>query len=86
MGVAKDGLRGRQAQTEQELGKLALERVRLTRRIEELDRSIFAMQVVIQANSLALKELDADETIRNAKEFEAATMTAETIMEVNDNA
>lgn len=67
MGLTKEGLTNRQAQTEQQLGKLALERVQLAHRIEELDKNIFAMQVVVQANSLALKDLDTEAAIEAAK-------------------
>ena len=80
MTVAKQGLTARQAQTEQELGKMAVECVRLTQRIEELDRSIFAMQVAMQANSYALKDLDTDEAIEKAKQ--EAAQAAQTEQEV----
>ena len=77
MSVAKEGLAKRQAQSEQELGKLALERVKLTQRLEELDKTLFTLQVVIHANGLTLKELDADEAIEKAKAEAEAAKTME---------
>ena len=76
MSVTREGVTNRQAQTERELGKLALERVQLTQRIVELDSSIFALQMAMQANTSTLKELDTDEAIENAKKAEAAAKPA----------
>ena len=84
MSVTRDGVSQRQAGIEQELGKLALERVQLTHRIEELDQSIFALQMAMQANTYALRDLDTDEAIQKAKEDEAA-QAAKTNTEVTDN-
>ena len=73
MSLTKDNVTKRQAQTEQEMGKVALERVRLTQRIEELDKILMAMQAVAQANTFTLKDLDTEAAIEAAKAQEVNT-------------
>ena len=67
MGVAKAGLIARKAQAEQVLLKLALERIQAANRIEELDHGIQMGQLAIQVTDAALRDVEADEAIENAK-------------------
>jgi len=76
MGVAKAGLIARKAQAEQVLLKLALERIQVARRIEELDHGIQMGQLAIQVTDAALRDIEADESIESAK-GKAADETAQ---------
>lgn len=62
---------------------MALEHMKHERRMKELEQSILVLDLVIQANDMALRDVDTQAAIEAAKN-EAAT-TAATTEEVKPN-
>ena len=55
---------------QQRCRELAYERLSLTRRIEEIDKQLTALEGAGEANSLALKDMDTEAAIAAAKATE----------------
>ena len=66
--VAKEQIKNRKDQYQREVEKLALERLKLTRRIEEIDKAVAQYETAIQVGDLALRDLDTEAAIAAAKE------------------
>lgn len=67
MSIVKDGLDKRQAEYERRMGALALERLRLSKRIAEIDKDIAMYESAVQAGSLMAKDIEAEAVIASAK-------------------
>jgi len=68
--IAKEEAQKRQDGFQRARGELAHERLSLTRRIEEIDKQLTAYEGAIEANSLALKDMDTEAAIAAAKAAE----------------
>lgn len=62
----KEALLGRQNQYKSKLGELALERLRLIKRMEDIDISIKQLDAAIIENDQALKDFATQEAIDKA--------------------
>jgi hypothetical protein len=67
MGVLNDGLRQRSEAYNKNIGELAYERLRLTRRIEAIDAEIKQYEIAQAANDLVRRDLDTDAAIQAAQ-------------------
>ena len=72
-----DNLKNRKDSFDNEIGKLAYERIRLMRRVEEIDNTLQQLEGAQIANDLVQKDIDVKETIAQARK-EAAEKKAET--------
>ena len=70
--IAKEEAQKRQDGFQQRCRELVYERLSLTRRVDEIDKQITALEGAIEANSLALKDMDTEATITAAKATEEA--------------
>ena len=71
----KDEITKRQEVYQMRRGELALERLALTRRIEEIDRDLATYEAAVQANAQALKDLGTEAVIAAAKAAAQPTQT-----------
>jgi len=72
-----DNLKNRKDGFANEIGKLAYERIRLMRRVEEIDNTLQQLEGAQIANDLVQKDIDVRETIAQARK-ETAEKKAET--------
>ena len=68
--IAKEEAQKRQDTFQQRLKDLALERLSLTRKTEDIDKELAALDMAIGVNSLALKDMDTEAAIAAAKATE----------------
>ena len=76
--IAKEEAQKRQDTFQRACGELAHERLSLTRRIEEIDKQLIALEGASEANSLALKDMDTEAAIAAAKAAEEVADNKET--------
>jgi len=67
VGIASDGLMARQEQLDKKLKELAYERLRLTRRVEQIDDTLTMLQAAGAANALMRTDLDTEAAIAEAQ-------------------
>jgi len=68
--IAKEEAQKRQDTFQQRRRELALERLFLTRKTEDIDKELAALDMAIGVNSLALKDMDTEAAIAAAKAAE----------------
>lgn len=66
--TAREQIKDRKNQYQREAEKLALERLKLSRRIEEIDKALAQYETAILVNDAALRDLDTEAAIAAAKE------------------
>lgn len=76
-----DNLKNRKNTFADEVGKLAYERLRLMRRVEEIDNTLQQLEGAQIANDLVQKDIDVRETIAHAKKEAAEKAAKETKQE-----
>ena len=76
--IAKEEAQKRQDTFQQRCRELALERLFLTRKIEDIDKELAALDMAIGVNSLALKDMDTEAAIAAAKAAEEVADNKET--------
>ena len=76
--IAKEETQKRQDGFQQACRELAYERLSLTRRIEEIDKQLIALEGASEANSLALKDMDTEAAIAAARATEEVADNKET--------
>ena len=62
-----DNLKSRKGSFDSEIGKLAYERLKLMRRVEEIDKTLNQLEGAQIANDLVQKDIDVQETITQVK-------------------
>jgi hypothetical protein len=67
-----DNLKNRKGSFDNEIGKLAYERLKLMRRIDEIDNTLQQLEGAQIANDLVQKDIDVQETIAQAQKEKAA--------------
>jgi len=78
MNPVNDNLRNRKDSFNSELGKLAYERLKLMRRVDEIDNTLQQLEGAQIANDLIQKDIDLRETITQAQKEAAEKKAAET--------
>ena len=68
MNPVTDNLKSRKGSFDNEIGKLAYERLRLMRRVDEIDNTLHQLEGAQIANDLTQKDIDLQETIAKAQE------------------
>ena len=76
--IAKEEAQKRQDSFQQRRRELALERLSLTRKTEEIDKELAALDMAIGVNSLALKDMDTEAAIATARAAEEVADNKET--------
>jgi len=76
--IAKEEAQKRQDSFQQRRRELALERLSLTRKTEEIDKELAALDMAIGVNSLALKDMDTEAAIAAARAAEEVADNKET--------
>jgi hypothetical protein len=74
MDVTSKGLATRQAQIKQRLGALAYDRLTLTRRIDEIDKVVAALESMHEANETAQRDVQTDAAIGAAQADKAGAI------------
>ena len=68
MNPVNDNLKNRKGSFDNEIGKLAYERLKLMRRVDEIDDTLHQLEGAQIANDLVQKDIDLQETIAQAKQ------------------
>jgi hypothetical protein len=76
--IAREEAQKRQDAFQQRRKDLALERLSLTRKTEDIDKELAALDMAIGVNSLALKDMDTEAAIAAAKAAEEVADNKET--------
>ena len=63
-----DNLKNRKGSFDNEIGNLAYERLKLMRRVDEIDDTLHQLEGAQIANDLVQKDIDLQETIARAQE------------------
>jgi hypothetical protein len=66
--TAKEEIKLRQDYYQRKRGDLAVERLALSRKIEEIDKMLAACETAIEVNTMTLKDIDTQAAIDAAKE------------------